>query len=123
MTSTRILVAFALLVIVIGCQSKEDNAVPDNLLGVWKTSDPKYADRFVEIIKKAILFGTGGESFELHALADIENTREGKEIFYTITHINHHGQRYKFSFYYDPTNGGAIRFKNQKHIIWTKERR
>lgn len=123
MTSTRILVAFALLVTVIGCQSSTDNAVPDHLLGVWKTSHPKYADRFFEIKNDALIFGQGGEKIKLHALADIENTRQGKQIFYTITHINHRGQRYKFSFYYDPTDGGTIRFKNQKQIVWTKERR
>lgn len=123
MTSTRILVAFALLVTVIGCQSKENNAVPDNLLGVWKTTHPKYADRFFEIKNDLIIFGQGDGKSEFHAFADIESTREGKQIFYTIIHINHHGQRFTFSFYYDPTDGGTIRFKNQKQIVWTKERR
>ncbi len=132
MRSMRVFLAVALLATIMGCQSQsqspsqsqaENGTVSEKLLGVWKTSHSKYADRFFEIKNDALIFGQGGEKIELHALADIENTRHGKQILYTITHINHHGQRYKFSFYYDPTDGGTIRFKNQKQIVWTKERR
>ncbi len=128
MKSTRIFVAVTLLATVIGCQpqsqSQADNStVPEKLLGVWKTSHSKYADRFIEIKNDALIFGQGGEKVELHALADIHETWEGKSILYSISHLNHEGQRYTFAFYYDPTDGGTIRFKNQKQIIWTKERR
>ncbi|MEE9521559.1 MAG: hypothetical protein V3W05_02010 [candidate division NC10 bacterium] len=121
MTLTRIVLASALFATIIGCQSQTSNTVPEMLLGVWKTAHPKYADRFIEIKKDVIIFGTGGESIELHALADISESREGKLFFYTISHINHHGQRYTFTFYYDPDDGGTMRFKNQRRIIWTKE--
>ncbi len=126
MKSTRIFVAVTLLATVIGCQpqSQADNStVPEKLLGVWKTPHSKYADRFFEIKNDALIFGQGGEKIELHALADIHETWEGKSILYTISHLNHEGQRYTFAFYYDPTDGGTIRFKNQKQIVWTKERR
>ncbi len=128
MKSTRIFVAVTLLATVIGCQpqsqSQADNStVPEKLLGVWKTPHSKYADRFFEIKNDALIFGQGGEKIELHALADIHETWEGKSILYTISHLNHEGQRYTFAFYYDPTDGGTIRFKNQKQIIWTKEGR
>lgn len=121
MTLTRIVLAIALFATIIGCQSQTSNTVPEKLLGVWKTSHPKYADRFIEIKNDVIIFGTGGESFELHALADTSESREGKFFFYTISHINHHGQRYTFAFYYDLDDGGTMRFKNQRRIIWTKE--
>ncbi len=128
MRSMRVVLAIALLATIMGCQPQsqsqaENGTASEKLLGVWKTSHSKYADNFFEIKNDALIFGQGGEKIELHALADIENTRQGKQILYTITHINHYGQRYKFSFYYDPTDGGTIRFKNQKQIVWTKERR
>ncbi len=121
MTLTRIVLAIALFATIIGCQSQTSNTVPEKLLGVWKTSHPKYADRFIEIKNDVIIFGQGDGKSEFHAFADIESTREGKQIFYTIIHINHHGQRYTFAFYYDPDDGGTMRFKNQRRIIWTKE--
>jgi hypothetical protein len=122
MTSRRIFVAVAALAILFGCESQKETTVPDHLLGVWKTTHPKYADRYFEIRNDAIIFGHGGENFELHALADIDRSRDGESTLYTLTHLNHHGQRFSFAFYYDPTNDGVIRFKNQKEISWTKER-
>jgi hypothetical protein len=123
MKLTSVAFAIGLLATTLGCQSGNGKTVPDNLLGVWKTSDPKYADRFIEIKNDLIIFGTGGENSNFHAIVDIDQSREGKFIVYTITHLNHYGQRYKLSLYYDPFNGGTIQFKNRKHIIWTKERR
>ncbi len=128
MKSTRIFVAVTLLATVIGCQPQSqsqaaNSTVPEKLLGVWKTAHSKYADRFIEIKKDFVIFGQGGEKIELHALADSHETWEGKSILYSISHLNHEGQRYTFAFYYDPTDGGTIRFKNQKQIIWTKEGR
>jgi len=126
MRSTRIFVAVALLATIMGCQPQsqsqaENGTVSEKILGVWKTSHSKYADRFFEIKNDALIFGQGGEKIELHALADISESREGKLFFYAISHINHHGQRYTFAFYYDPDDGGTMRFKNQRRIIWTKE--
>jgi len=36
---------------------------------------------------------------------------------------NKEGQESKFSFYYNPTDHGVIRFKNQDQIVWTKEKK
>ncbi|MGH7381891.1 MAG: hypothetical protein ACREKR_06620 [Candidatus Methylomirabilales bacterium] len=121
MTARRILIAFALLATLSGCQSEKDSTVPEHLLGQWTTPHPKYADRYFEIRNDVIIFGHGGESFEVHALTDVDQTREEGSILYTITHLNHDGKRFTFAFYYDPANNGAVRFKNQRDIVWTKE--
>ncbi len=123
MNLAQTLMAIALLTTMIGCRAESHNSAPETILGVWKTSHPKYADRFIEIKKEFIVFGTGGDSSTVHAIADVEQTGDGKDILFTITHLNHAGQRYFFSFYYDPSNHGTMRFRNQKHITWTREGR
>jgi hypothetical protein len=122
MTPRRIVSAMALLATLAACQAQKENSVPDHLLGVWSTSAPRYADRYIEIRNDMIIFGTGGDAFELHVLAELNEAREGEAILYTITHLNHFGQPYTLSFYYEPTSDGIIRFKNQREIAWTKER-
>lgn len=112
----------ALLATLAACQAQKENSVPDHLLGVWSTSAPRYADRYIEIRNDMIIFGTGGDAFELHVLAELNEAREGEAILYTISHLNHFGQPYTLSFYYEPTSDGIIRFKNQREIAWTKER-
>jgi hypothetical protein len=122
MTPRRIVSAMALLATLAACQAQKENSVPDHLLGVWSTSAPRYADRYIEIRNDMIIFGTGGDAFELHVLAELNEAREGEAILYTISHLNHFGQPYTLSFYYEPTSDGIIRFKNQREIAWTKER-
>jgi hypothetical protein len=122
MTPRRIVAAMALLATLAACQAQKENSVPDHLLGVWSTSAPRYADRYIEIRNDMIIFGTGGDAFELHVLAELNEAREGEAILYTISHLNHFGQPYTLSFYYEPTSDGIIRFKNQREIAWTKER-
>jgi len=122
MTPRRIVAAMALLATLAACQAQKENSVPDHLLGVWSTSAPRYADRYIEIRNDMIIFGTGGDAFELHVLAELNEAREGEAILYTIAHLNHFGQPYTLSFYYEPTSDGIIRFKNQREIAWTKER-
>ena len=122
MTPRRIVAAMALIATLAGCQAQKESPVPDHLLGVWSTSAPRYADRYIEIRNDMIIFGTGGDAFELHVLTDVNEVREGEAIVYTITHLNHFGQPYTLSFYYEPTSDGIMRFKNQREIAWTKER-
>ena len=120
MKSSRILIAFAIVTAFFGCQFGRNRTVPDELLGVWKTSAPKYADRFFELKKDAVIFATGEGNVSVHAIVKIEQVREDKQILYTFYYTNQAGKEYKWSFYQDSANGGAIRFKNQKQIEWTK---
>lgn len=123
MTFTKICLAVALILTISGCQPDKGNNVPDSIVGVWKTSHPKYADRHFEIRKDLIIFGQGEGKSEFHAIADVDQSTEGKSTLYTITHLNHHGQRFSFAFYYRPDDHGALWFKNQRDIRWTREKR
>ena len=117
----RIFVAFAILAALFGCQSRKNTTVPDHLVGVWKTSAPKYADRNFEITKDRVIFAIGEGKVDIHPVENIEKIDKGKNILYTISYLIE-GQQYRFSLYYDPAHGGVIRFKNQKQITWRKER-
>ncbi len=122
MKSRRILVAFVTLVCLCGCRSVKNKTVPDELVGVWKTSAPNYADRYFELKKDAIIFGTGKGSASVNAILKVEEVREEKEkvVLYVIHYTNEGGKDYLLSFYYDPTDAGRIRFKNQMQIEWTR---
>ncbi len=120
--SISILLAFAILTTPAACQFRKSTAVPDDLVGVWTTTDPKYADRFLELTKDRILFGTGEGNVDTHPIVNIEQAREEKHTLYTISYATPGGREATFSFYHDPADDGVIRFKNQQHIAWTKAR-
>lgn len=122
-TAKRLVLLIAVAATITGCQPGPGKTVPDNIIGIWKTSHPKYADRYIEIKSDALVFGTGGDTFRRHAIAEVEVSRQGDSTLYTISYTNQHEQRYRFAFFYDPANNGTMRLKNQQHITWTREKR
>ncbi len=121
----RALVAVLIFfIIILGCESKKIAGVPDNLIGAWGTSDPTYADRPFEIRKEEIIFHTGGGNFDTYRIKkiEVESAPQKGSSLYIIHYKILEGKVYKFSFYYDPAGNGAIRFKNQQEILWTKEK-
>ena len=123
MKAKTMFAALAILTTLFGCQPTKNTTLPDELVGVWKTSAPKYAERSLEFTKGSIILGSGKGNFDPHPIANIETIREGHSILYAISHLNSEGQEYTLAFYYDPADGGVIRLKNQKTIVWKKERR
>ena len=97
--------------------------MPDDLVGVWKTSARKYADRSLELTKESIIFGTGEGNTDIRPITKVQKVQKDDKILYTASYKNQAGQVYKFSFYYNPADGGTVRFKNQSTIVWRKEER
>lgn len=122
MKSRKIFVAFAILTIFAGYQCGKNVNIPEDLIGMWKSSAPKYSECFFELTENTIILGTREKTITTHAITNIktEKISEEKSILYAISYTNQEGQKYKLSFYYDPANGGVIRFKNQQNIVWTK---
>ncbi len=121
MKSECILLVLAIFVSFFGCQFKGPATVPDELLGVWETSAPKYKDCFLRLTKDTLTFANRDlDNIDVNSISKIEKIHREKGILYTIHYENREGQEYKFPFYYDPLKGGAIRFKNQEGIEWRK---
>ena len=121
MKSECILLVLAIFVSFFGCQSKGPATVPDELLGVWETSAPKYENCFFRLTKDTLTFANIDlDNIDVNSISKIEKIHREKGILYTIHYENREGQEYKFLFYYDPFRGGAIRFKNQEQIEWRK---
>jgi hypothetical protein len=119
----KVYIIIVYLMVLAACQGGGKAAVPDELIGVWETTAPTYADRFFEITAGEVMFGTGEEKFDTYPIKKIKIEKDFKEqkAYYIIYYKNVEGQEYKFSFYYDPANQGTIRFKNQKEMVWTKK--
>jgi hypothetical protein len=95
--------------------------VPEDLIGVWETTSPSYADRPFEITAGEVIFGIGEGKFDAYPIAKIKTEKDpAQKTLYIIYYKNMGGKEYKFSFYYDPANRGKIQFKNQQEMVWTK---
>jgi len=119
MNVRKIPVVFLLLLAVVGCGPESSKTVPEDLIGVWKTSAPKYADTFIELTRTTITFGAGEKGMHLRSVVKVTKVREEGGLLYTIFYTDPDGQEYTFAFYYDPADGG-LRWKNQRTIAWMK---
>jgi hypothetical protein len=114
----------SLLVALAGCGPERTKTVPNELIGVWKTTAPDYADRFLELSRDTIRFGTGGDESYVRSIVGVEKVLENGSTLYTIFYIDPADpEKYqsKVAFYYDPGNQGVIRYKNRKDMAWTKK--
>jgi hypothetical protein len=101
------------------CESGQTTNIPDNLVGVWETSAMKYKDRFLEIKKDVVIFGTGDGNQSIQPIRKVKAERQDQQDLYTVSYLDDDGGENSFSFFYDPA-GDAIRLKNQEDIEWKK---
>lgn len=119
MKPVTILAGLAVLLALIGCHEREVS-VPDYLVGVWSTADPRYEGRYLQFTKDSVVFQAGTDQVTVHRIKKLKETRTGQAISYKLTYRDVNGSNSKFDFTYDPANEGEIRIKNQKNITWTK---
>ena len=123
MTYKSIIAAVAICAALLACESRGPESIPSEMLGVWRTSAPKYEGCFFELSKDKLSFANKAhlESLVIHRISKIEaNTYRAEKLLCTIYYKGSEGQKHEFAFYYDPSNGGSIRFKNQATIKWVK---
>ena len=92
--------------------------VPQELQGLWITSDPAYRDRSLEISQVTITFGTGNATETTSFIQKCEISTDGPETAYTILYSGDDGEA-KLSLSYNPVTK-ELRLKNQRSIAWHK---
>lgn len=96
-------------------------AIPNELVGTWRTSDPSYADRSFEIGITIIDFGTGEGAVTTGFIQKVEVSSEGSRTLYTISYVED-GRKEQCAFYYKPGKEKTIYFKNQPSVSWVKDK-
>jgi hypothetical protein len=107
----------------LGCSSNEIENLPQEVLGRWETEAPKFAGFSFELGEKTITFYdlNAEEGIEVYVIKKRtkELDRDGKAL-YGVHYKNDEGLELKHAFYYDPSEGGKIRLKNQESVVWTR---
>ena len=108
--------------VLFGCQMSRDTTVPDELIGEWVTTEPRYQDCSFEIQKETIIFNKGTAHTDMNSIEEITKIPEKEKTLYHIYYEDKQGQEYKLSlFFFKTHDGGIICFKNQQNIIWSRK--
>lgn len=120
--STRPYLFLALLftsAFVVACAPRGPAEVPEELLGVWITDDPRYEDRFLKLEKRKIHFGMGGNEATEAPIIGLEELSERGALVYRIKYLSPDGLEYTQSLYYDRSTG-ELRYKNRPSVVWRR---
>lgn len=93
---------------------------PSELLGVWKTSDGKYSDRYVEITRDSLIFGIGEDRTMVHAITGVSSETGDQGIRYTFDYVDQNGEQWTLSLLYGSRGRGTMALQNRDEL-WIRE--
>jgi len=108
-----------ILIFVVGCE--REVIFPQHLIGVWKTSAPKYADRYMKISQHTVVYGIGKPEEVSHTIDRIGIKQGGDGTVYTFYLRDAEGEKDTLTLTYRPDSGGTLQIKNSKEI-WKKDK-
>jgi hypothetical protein len=100
-----------------GCSKNTD--VPAELIGVWKTAAPNYADRHLAFDQYYITLGLGAGGEVSYLIKNIKSRKQDSGTAYTFFYVDSEGEEWTLAFYYEPANDGLIILNNSENV-WKK---
>jgi len=97
-----------------------ESTPPSDLLGVWRTSDENFNDRYLEITPDTLIFGVGEGQKMVNAISSVSSERESQGIRYTFHYLDQEGEKWTLSLLYNSEDGGTIVIQNRDGV-WMKE--
>ena len=114
-------IACVTLVALAGCEDDAElEVVPAELVGTWRTEDPRYVTRFFEIKEDQVLFQTGEGviDFTVHTITGATAVSDEIGLLYTFEY-NVGGDDQTFGFYYDGPSG-VVTLRSQPGMEWRR---
>ena len=104
-----------------GCEEPPLEEVPAEVIGLWTTTAPRYADRAFEITSETVYLHQGGDLFATYGILRSRITmHEDQEPIYSLEYRDDSADEYSWEFYVSSEEGGTIRFTNQEVIVWRR---
>jgi len=94
----------------------------ERVIGVWETTDPRYAGKSFEITREnELLLGLGELGVERCSIDEAEVAGGPARLEYRITYSTPEGDEALFAFLVDPNE--VIRLRNQDEVLWKRRPR
>lgn len=109
------------LVALLGCQDSSHRRldVPDDLIGVWTTSDSPYEGRSLELRRFEVLIGTGESPPQSSPVLEVTQESLDRGLGFRITCGDTEGDEFFLNLLYDPATQ-RLRLKNRPQVAWSR---
>lgn len=103
-------------------QPKAVTTLPAELVGVWRTDAPRYADRRLEITTSSVGFqaGAGAAPAPLHRILQVLRSAGPEGVRFRIEYLQEDA-RAELDIVWQDWPRPSIRFSNQSDLVWTRE--
>ena len=114
-----LLVALAVWRALIAAGVFNTKTIPDELLGMWTTTAPAYADRALEFTPTSVYFYVGDEGVSVHRVYRVGRTAYKSHTAYIVEYLD--GDRVaSLSFHYIASPRQLIRLANEQ-FVWRRQ--
>ena len=104
-----------------GCNRGGSGMLPPELVGHWTTVSAAYRGRFLELSPTYVIIGAGEQgSPDVQTVDRVDSLPSDGGTEYTIHATTREGLHNQIVLQFDPREGGEIRIKNQKDIVWKR---
>ncbi len=106
------------------CDLNKEAVPPPEMIGTYRTNDPRYEGLYFRIEKGMFDFSTVEgtvETYPIVAYEKLDRTNGRRKTIYHLLHGKRDGQELKVSFNFEPDGGGTISFLNRPGTIWLRE--
>jgi hypothetical protein len=119
----KILTILIIVTALFGCQKLKDKTVPKELLGVWVSTEQRYAGCSFEVTNNMIIFNNNNLSYSsINHVTGIEKAIEEGQTIYLVDYKDSEGLECRISLFYSRgRNRDMVRFKNEMGVVWTKK--
>ena len=111
--------ALVAIAVAVGLRPKNE-IIPDELVGLWTTSQAGYTGRAFRITKESLTFYTSPRDSTFHTLTRVSSRRARMARQFDLRYRGPDG-RHELSLYYLPADN-VIQFRDQPGMVWVKAR-
>jgi len=112
------LIVTACLLTVISCS--ESMPFPQELSGTWRSHDPSYEDRYLQISEEQLVLGTGEGLPNIFYIKDFRRQTAGDGVEWTFYCEINRGETFELTILYFPGPEAVLQFKNTPGVHWYK---
>jgi len=107
-----------MLPMLLACGTVQET-LPAELLGTWTTEDPSYEDRFMQIFKDRIYFGTGQGDPSPNSIIAVSTEYQDDSAVCTIDYQEPDGDEYRLLLRYRFSED-ELQLANRSRVTWTR---
>jgi len=120
MTTLGRMLLLLLLIACWGCDGNRSRFIPDNLVGVWRTDDPRYRGRSLELAKDSAVIGTGTDKPSIELIDSVTIRPASEETTYSIQCRTADGTRHLLTLSFRANGDGEVRLLHPQNIVWKR---